>query len=240
MQTLLRLLLLVAMTGLVAYPQAGGSEGAAFYEELIRSPIVPDRSTDEIKADLQRAEEDKKRADRAINDAQARQKQASEWVKQHKVEIKASKDKVKAAKKDKRESDVVQLQADRKQLELVEDYLKTFTGLRKTEVNQGKAMKSVADAERQAFSAELDLQNKFGTWMKSPADSPGYVEAALQAVDAAEKTLRLMEKMAAARADLADRGKRLASTRVKLVVARNKLVTEDRIRSAGEALTAER
>jgi len=49
-----------------------------------------------------------------------------------------------------------------------------------------------------------------------------------------------MEKMATAHADLANREERLAAARVKLVVARNKLLTEDRIRSAGEAITGAR
>ena len=241
MKTLAKLLLVTAVTGLPAYPQtANTGDAKKFYEELIRSPIVPGRSADEIKADLQRAEEDKKRAGKVISDAQARDKQSSGWVKQHKAEIKTAKDKIKAAKKEKRESDFIGLQAERKQLELVEDYLKTVAAVRKTEVNQGRAMKNIAEAGQQAFSAELELQGKVETWAKSSADSPGYVEAGFQVTQTAEKTLNLMEKMAAAQAELANREKRLAAARVKLVVARNKLLTEDRIRSAGEAISTAR
>jgi len=186
MKTLTRLLLVTAMTGLPAYPQAEDAGGAGkFYEELIRSPIVPARPADQIKEDLRRAEEDKKRADTVITDAQAREKQASGWIKQHKDEIKTARDRVKAAKKEKRESDFILLEAEQKQLTLVEDYLKTMAAVRKTEVNQGRAMKNVAEAERQAFSSELELRGKIETWTKSSADSPGYVEAAVQTTQTA-------------------------------------------------------
>ena len=88
-----------------------------------------------------------------------------------------------------------------------------------------------------ADSAELEIGSKVQAWLKSPSDSLGYVEAGLDAARTVEKTVKLMEKMSEARSDLANRGKRLASARVKLVVARNKLLTEDRVRAAGEALS---
>jgi len=71
---------------------------------------------------------------------------------------------------------------------------------------------------------------------KGQPDAPDFAKTVLEAAQAGEATLQLMKTMADKNTDVAGKMKRLADRRVGLVQARNKLLSEDRIRRAASAI----
>ncbi len=65
-----------AMLPFTAAAQEGGREGSKFYEELIRSPIVPQREAEVIQSDLDAAKKQLEGCDKAISDSGAKVKEA--------------------------------------------------------------------------------------------------------------------------------------------------------------------
>ena len=224
----------MAMATLNAAQQPQGEEARPkeFYEELIRTPIVPPRNSEDIQEDRSAAEKDMQQIDKAIPDAQARIKEADGWMAKLKVEMDGVKTKINAAKKDKRDADKVTLEAQQKQLQLVEDYLKKMKAIREAELDLAKAQKDLVTSELKTYQAESDLQKKAAAMKATDPKAPGAAKAVLDAAQAGENTLKVMKDMASKNEDVAGRAKRLADRRLELVQARNKLLSEDRIQGA--------
>jgi len=237
---MIRLFHLAAVTGLFLVTNAWAQEAPAapaegpnkLYQDVIKTPLVPPRSQDEIRQDQKRAEEDTERANKSIADAQARVKEAEGWVKAHKLEMDQLKKKIDAAKKEKRDSDKIMLEAQFKQLELVEDYLRRMQDVRSVEVEVAGAQKDLANSRKKAAEAELDLTGKADAWKQAPPSDPTFFQKARTASEAGANTLRAMREMADKNTDVASRFKKLADKRVALVEARNRLLSEDLIRAA--------
>jgi len=213
-------------------PASTPVSGEKFYEELIRTPIVPQRSTEDIQADTSAAEKDMHQIDKSIAGAQARVKEAEGWIATQKTEIEALKKQADTAKKEKREADKLMLEAQRKQLELVQDYLKQMIEIREAELDLAKSQKDLVNAEMKVYQAERDLAKKADAMKKGQPAGPDFTKTVLEAAQAGEATLQLMKTMADKNADVAGKMNRLANKRVGLVQARNKLLSEERIRRA--------
>jgi hypothetical protein len=65
---------------------------------------------------------------------------------------------------------------------------------------------------------------------------PGFSKTVLDAAQTGRQTLQLMQAMAKSHANESDKMNQLAKRRVSLIDARNKLLTEDRMRQAAERL----
>jgi chromosome segregation ATPase len=209
---------------------AAGQQAGKFYEELIKAPLVPHRSEQEIGDDRKRAEQDAAQADKAVAGAEARVKETDTWLKMHAGEIEKLKKEVGVAKKEKRDSDKLLLEAQVKQLELVKDYLEQMREVRRQEVEVARGRKDVASSTRKVYDAEQDLVSKAEQWKRTPAADPNFVKGALAAADASAKTLEQMREVASQNANVANRAQVLAEKRAELGRARNKLLSEDRIR----------
>lgn len=212
------------------------AEAKEFYEELIRTPIVPQRSSGDIKDDLSVAEKDMQQVDAAIAESQERIKEAQGWLATQKKEIDRLKDKIKAAKKDKREADKLTLEAQKKQLELVEEYLKKTKEIRDAELDYNRAQKEKVGAEIKVYQGELDLKNRVDAIRNSAPEDPNLSRIVFDAAQAGENVLKLIKTMADKNKNVSDRMKKLADRRIKLAQARNKLLSEERIRQAAEKI----
>jgi len=215
---------------LAAFSQQPAAE--KFYEELITTPVVPQRDREDIRGDLEAAERQLQQINKTISDYQARKKEAAGWVTTQRAEIEDLSKQVKAAKKEKREADRLTLDAQRKQLELVRDYLRQMSRIRDVELSVAQAQKDVVNSEIKVYQAELDLKNRVDAIGKGQASDPDFVKITIEAARAGETTLRLMKELADKNANVAGRMKQLADGRVNLVQARNKLLSEERIRNA--------
>ena len=92
------------------------------------------------------------------------------------------------------------------------------------------------DAKMKAYQSEAGLAKKVDSMKKAQPDAPDFAKTVLEAAQAGEATLELMKTMADKNANVAGKMKQLANRRVGLVQARNKLLSEDRIRRAANAM----
>lgn len=228
---------LVAASLLAAQqPPAEDAQAKKFYEDLIRTPIVPQRSAEDIQDDLNAAEKRMQQTDKAIDQAKARIKESEGWITTQKSEQDALKAKINAAKKEKREPDKLALEAQQKQLELVEDYLKKWKAIREAELDVAQAQKDLLNSEMKVYRSESDLKNKVDRIKTAGPQDPNLGKIVLDATQTGEDTLKAMETMASKNEDVAGRMKRLAERRLELAQARNKLMSEDRIRGAAASM----
>lgn len=225
-----------AVPTLIAQQAGEDAQARKFYEDLIRAPIIPTRSAGDIRADLSAAEQDMQHADKAIPEAQTRVQEAERWLTTQKGESDALKAKISAAKKEKREADKISLEGQRKQLELVEEYLKRTKAIRETELDLAKAQKELAAAEMKVYQAEDDLNKKKEAIQNARPSEPNLAKIVLEGAQAGENALKLMKTMADRNNDVASRMKQLADRRIDLAEARNKLLSEDRIRAAAASM----
>jgi chromosome segregation ATPase len=228
----------LAFAALCAAQQPSGEDAQAkkFYEDLIKAPIVPLRNTEDIQEDLKAADKQSKQVDKAVSDAQARITEADGWLATHKHEMDGLKAKLQAAKKEKREADKVTLEGQLKQLDLVEDYLKKTKSIREAERDLAKSQKELVGAGTKVFQGELDLNKKVESIRNADPTSPDLTKIVLEATQAGENTLQAMKTLADTGEDVASRMKRLAERRLELAQARNKLLSEDRIRRAAAGM----
>lgn len=208
---------------------AAADPNKKFYEDLIKTPIVPQRSADLIQGDLKTAQNNLQELDKAIADAQNGIKESEGWLAANKKEVDGLKAKLDAAKKEKREADKITLEGQLKQMDLVDQYLKKTKDIRGAELDVAKSQKELVGAQTKAYQSELDLSKKTAAIKSAGPD--GLSKSVIDAAQAGENTLKLMKTMAEKNEDVLSQMKKLADRRIDLVQARNKLLTEDRIKS---------
>jgi hypothetical protein len=167
--------------------------------------------------------------DKGVAGAQARIKEADGWLATQKAETDGMKAKLEAAKKDKREADKITLEGQLKQMDLVDEYLKKTKDIRVSELDLAKSQKELVGAQTKALQAELEMNRKVDS-IKT-AGAAGLSKTVIDAAQAGENTLRLMKAMAEKNEEVIAQMKKLADRRIDLAQARNKLLSEDRIRA---------
>ena len=217
-------------------PPGADVRGKKFYEELIATPIVPLRAPKDIQEDLKATDNGMVQADKAIAGAQARIKESEGWLAALKGEMDGLKGKANIAKKEKREADKLTLEAQLKQLELVEEYLKKTKSIRDAELDFGRARKEQAGAERKVYEAESGLNSKVAAIKSAGPQAANLSKLVVEGAEAGEKVLKLIKEMADKNEDAAGRMKQLAERRIELAQARNKLLSEDRIRGVAAGM----
>jgi hypothetical protein len=223
----------LAMAPVLAAQQSPGADAPAkkFYEDLVRTPIIPQRSAGNIQDDLKTAEKNTHEVDKAIADTQARIKESEVWLATNKSETDGLKAKLNVAKKEKREADKITLEGQLKQLDLVDEYLKKTREIRGAELDLAKSQKELVGAQIKVYQGELDLNKKTDAIKNAGPAAANLSKTVLDAAQAGENTLKLMKTMTDKNEDVVGQMKRLADRRIDLVQARNKLLSEDRIRS---------
>jgi hypothetical protein len=197
--------------------------GQKFFDEVVRAPLIPARSPDEIRADIERAKEDARRAESAKVTAEAAVKQADNWVRIQKAEVDLIKKKMDAAKKDKRETDRITLEGERKKAELLMDFLNRRKNLSSAELDLAKAEKELAEAKQKAYEQEREFAVRREA--RDKAGDAEFVQASVTAADTQEKAIRALKAMADSNKEVADREKKVFDSTLDLFEVRRKLVT---------------
>lgn len=212
---------------------------AKFYESLIIMPIIPARAADAIQADLTRADEDRQKAEQAVAACNAQVIEAEGWIKLQKLDIDGLKLQIDAAKKEKRDADKAALEAQKKEHELVQDFLEKLKSVREASLNLAKAQQVLASACRAAGQAELDLSQKRDTWAALTAGDAGAVTAARSAFLAEETVSQALKDLADKQSDVYDKQKKLNDRRIDLTKARTVLLNDERLKTAQPPVIAE-
>jgi hypothetical protein len=222
---------------LIAGQEAKPAEPASakFYEALIIMPIIPARSADAIQADLTRADEDRQKAEQAVAACNAQVIEAEGWIKLQKLDIDGLKLQIDAAKKEKRDADKAALEAQKKEHELVQDFLEKLKSVREAALNLAKAQQVLASA----CQADQDLAQKRGTWAAQPAGDAGAVTAARSAFLAEETVSQALKDLADKQSEVYDKQKKLNDRRIDLAKARTVLLNDGRLKTAQPPVLAE-
>lgn len=211
---------------------AAFAQDTPFYEELIRKPIIPDRNAGEIEADLDAARAKAQQSDQPISDAQARVKEADGWLSQIKSEIDRVNGDIDSAKREKRNADKMASDAQKKQLELVQDYLKKVKSSRETQLDVAKTQKDAHNAQVKALEAEAAAKKKLDAFRALGPDDPNLTNVFLAAMKSGENALQRWRDWAQKNADVADLTRRVADRWLDAESARGKLFSEARIKGS--------
>ena len=220
--------------GLAAAQEAKPAEpeAAKFYEALIIMPIIPARAADAIQADLTRADEDRQKAEQAVAACNTQVIEAEGWIKLQKLDIDGLKLQIDAAKKEKRDADKAALEAQKKEHELVQDFLEKLKSVREAALNVAKVQQVLASAFRAAGQAELDLAQKRSTWAALPMGDPGAATAARSAFMAEETVAQALKDLADKQSEMFDKQKKLNDRRIDLAKSRTVLLNDGRLKAA--------
>ena len=204
-------------------PAAEKSFQEKLFQEVIKAPLIPPRSQDDIKADMESDKQDGVAADKKTAAAQEGLNKASQLLQQQKGEMDAMKKKIDLAKKEKRETDKITLEAEKKKADLAQDFLEKYKSLAEAGVDEAKAEKDLAQAQVAAHQAELELSQK-----REARDKAGDAEfgaASLTSSNAQEKALRAFKAVADKNKGVADKRSNIENKRMELFQIRAKLVT---------------
>ena len=223
--------LLVALATIPLRLQAQAADQAAaeksfqekIFQEVIKAPLIPPRSQDDIRTDMESVKKQVAAADNKIAAAQDGVNRATQLLQQQVAEVSAIKKKIDLAKKEKRETDKITLEAEKKKADLVQDFLDKYKRLAEADIDEAKAEKDLAQAQVAALEAELELAQK-----REARDKAGDAEfgaASLAASNAQEKALRASKTAADKYKGVADKRTNIENKRMELFQIRAKLVT---------------
>ena len=193
------------------------------FQEVIKAPLIPSRSQDDIRSDIESVKKQVAAADSKIAATQDGVNKATQLLQQQKAEVSAIKKKIDLAKKEKRETDRISLEAEKKKADLVQDFLDKYKRLAEADVDEAKAEKDLAQAQVTALEAELELAQK-----REARDQAGDAEfgaASLAVTNAQEKALRASKTVADKYKGVADKRTNIENKRMELFQIRAKLVT---------------
>jgi hypothetical protein len=99
-------------------------------------------------------------------------------------------------------------------------------------VSESVSQKERISAEINVYQSELNLKKRVDAIRNAGQEDPNLSKIVIDAAQAGEDVLKLMKTMADKNQNVASQMKNLADRRLKLAEARNKLLSEDRIREA--------
>mgnify|MGYP000947947526 CR=1 FL=1 len=213
-------------------PAAFAQDAAPFYEPLIRKPIIPDRNAGEIEADLDAARTKAQQSDQPISEAQARLKEADGWLSQIKGEIDRVNGNIDLAKREKRNADKMALDAQKKQLEMVQDYFKKVRSSRDAQLDVARNQKDASNAQVKALEAEAAAKKRLDTFRSLGPDDPNLTNVFLDAMKSGENALQRWRDWAQKNLDVAELTRRVADRWLDAESARGKLFSEARIKGS--------
>ncbi len=186
--------------------------------------LVPVRSIDSIRGDIERATSDAQAARAQQNGAEGFKVRVESQLKLQDQEIKGLKDRIKVAKNNKNETEVIALEAEKKSAERAKTLLERRREMRKIEAEAAKAAMASANAWKAALSLELELATK-REQARMAAGGPDMGTARTQLVlrELEGRTLKAQKEHASKAEDLAKRQKQLVERRLDLFEAQRKL-----------------
>ncbi|HWB43787.1 MAG TPA: hypothetical protein VG500_21170 [Gemmatimonadales bacterium] len=201
-----------------AYAPAGAAAHVpTIAEQLGFVEVLPTRSADRIRADLDDARSDERAADAEVARHNDEKERTKAMVEVKKREISTLDARRKLAEKSKQETDKVMLQAEKKDAERYKEFLERRVQLHEAEADQAEAARSLAQATRRKLDLELQLTERRAERERTA----GLDAAATRRHDAViaeleTKVLDADRKRAEAQKRLADKDVNLARRRTEL------------------------
>ena len=186
--------------------------------------LVPIRSQDDIRANIETSRRDEARAAEEKRSAEELERLARDQLEAQKREIDAIKARLKVAKNDDREADQVVLESDKKLAEGAQKLLEKRRDLRRKEINAWDNALKLAVSTRKAAELELELA-KARDQLRDRVSSLGAETRTLERrVNELEKrTLEAQKDRAELRAKVAQSERDVVNSRLQLLKTRTKI-----------------
>lgn len=202
------------------YAPASPTAGRTVAEALGFIDVIPVRSQDRIRSELDAAKAAEREADARISETSAQREETKAMIGVKKQEVSTLDARIKLADKQKNEADKTTLEADKKVTERQKQFLERREALHAAELDQAKAAKRLAQAEQRALDLELQLAGR----RNDRAQTAGVDATATLRHDEVineleRKTLEAQRQRADAAKDVASRDQDIANRRLDLYQA---------------------
>jgi hypothetical protein len=199
---------------------ASPTAGRSVAEALGFIDVIPVRSANRIKVELDAAQAADKEADARITEASSRRAQTKGLIEAKKQEEAGVETRLKLAKKIKQEADKASLEAEKRVIERQKEFLEKRDALHSAEFDRAKAAKLLAMADQKALEMELQL-NERRTERARVAGSDATATLTHDEVihELERKTLEAQRQRAEAAKDVASRDQDIARRRLELYTA---------------------
>jgi hypothetical protein len=199
---------------------ASPTAGKTVAEALGFIDVIPARSQQRIRNEMESARAAEREADDRIAETSSQRAQTKALAEVKKKEISTIDARIKLADKQKQEADKTALQAEKKVAERQKQFLDKREQLHGAEQDQAKAAKRLAQAEEKALDMELQLASRREDRARTANTDPTAVlrqDAVVRELE--RKTLEAQSARAEAAKDLAGRDQDIAKRRLELYQA---------------------
>jgi hypothetical protein len=205
-----------APTANTTVTQAAG--GRTLAQTLGFIDVIPVRSADRIRTEIEAAKAASREADARITESSSQQGQTKAMVDVKKQELSTVNARIKLAEKQKAETDKITLEAEKKVAERQKQFLERRQALHGAELDRAKAGKKLASAQQKALELELELSQRHAD--RAAVSDPTVALRSDQVIRELErKTLEAQRQQADAAKDVASRDEDIAKRRLDLYQA---------------------
>jgi hypothetical protein len=198
---------------------ASATAGKSVAEALGFIDVIPVRSQDRIRSELESAKAAEREADARIAETSSRRAETKALAEVKKQELSTIDARIKLADKQKNDADKTANQAEKKVVQGQKSFLDRREALHAAEHDQAKAAKRVAVTEQKALEMELQLatRRQDRTHLAGDPTSALRQDAVIRELE--RKTLEAQRERAEAAKDLASRDQDIAKRRLDLYQA---------------------
>jgi hypothetical protein len=179
--------------------------------------VLPVRSTERIRNELETARFSGREADARLTEATTQREQTKAMVQVKKQEVSTVAARIKLAEKQKQDSEKATLEAEKKVNERQQQFLERREALHGSEIDQAKAARKLSQAQRNALEVELQLAERREERSRVAAVDPAATvrsDAIIRELE--RKTLEAQQQRAEAARDLAGKDQDIARRRLEL------------------------
>jgi hypothetical protein len=181
--------------------------------------VIPVRSADRIRAELEVAKATEREADARISETSSQRAQTKALAEVKKQESNTVGARIKAADKEKNEAEKTANEAERKVIDTQRQFLQRREELHAAEYDQAKAMKKFAVTSQRALQMELELAARRDGRARVAGDPTAVVREDAVVRELERKTLEAQRERADAAKDVASRAQDIAKRRLDLYQA---------------------
>jgi hypothetical protein len=199
-------------------PVTQSASGRTVAQSLGFIDVIPIRSPDRIRTEIEAAKAAAREADARITESSSQQAQTKAMVEVKKQELSTVNARIKLAEKQKAEADKITLEAEKKVSERQKQFLERRQALHSAELDRARAGKKLASAQQKALELELQLSQRHAD--RAAVTDPTTALRSDQVIRELErKTLEAQRQQADAAKDVAARDEDIAKRRLDLYQA---------------------
>jgi hypothetical protein len=199
---------------------ASPTAGRSVAEALGFIDVIPARSVERIRNELESAKAEEREADARISETNSQRERTKAMIEVKKRELSTVDARIKLADKQKAEADKTTLTAEKKIGERQNQFLERREALHGAELDQAKAAKRRADVSQKALELELQLAGRRSDRARVATTDPTLALQQDEVIRELErKTLEAQREQAEAAKDVAARDQDIAKRRLDLYQA---------------------